>query len=167
LLQQGEKNAQATVNATVTSAHDCISQIEEGARDYLPSQLEAAQYYLDEIEEQSTYAQKIDKAEEVLQLCEEIRVGLQGAAEREIEQGTTALITYRGVFGRRDHHSARIYLEYAEESYQKGEYGNAIVFAQQSQIYSERVQQAQKKDYALLAGIIILCVVIIFIYVRK
>lgn len=167
LLQQGEKDAQATVNATVTSAHDCISQIEEGARDYLPSQLEAAQYYLDEIEEQSTYAQKIDKAEEVLQLCEEIRVGLQGAAEREIKQGTTALITYRGVFGRRDHHSARIYLEYAEESYQKGEYGDAIVFAQQSQIYSERVQQAQKKDYALLAGIIILCAIIIFIYVRK
>jgi hypothetical protein len=167
LLEQGERDAQATVDDAITSARKCVSQIEEGARDYLPSQLEAAQYYLEEIEEQSTYAQKIDKATQVLELCEEIRIGLQGAAEREIKEATNNLGTYKGVFGRRDHHSARIYLEYAEESYKKGDYGDAIVFAQQSQIYSDQVEQEQKKDYILLAGIIILCAVLVFIYVRK
>jgi ActR/RegA family two-component response regulator len=167
LLEQGERDAQATVDATISSAVTCVSRIEEGARDYLPSQLEAAQYYLQEIEEQSTYTQKIDRATQVLELCEEIRIGLQGAAEREIDEAATTLGTYKGIFGRKDHHSARIYLEYAEESYQKGDYGDAIVFAQQSQIYSEKVDQEQKKDYILLAGIIILCVVLVFIYVRK
>jgi hypothetical protein len=167
LIQQGETDAQAAVDAASTAAQTCISQIERGAQEYLPSQLEAANYYFNEITEQETYTGKIEKAQEVLQLCEEIRIGLQGAAEREIDQATTTLGTYRGLFGRRDHHSARVYLEYAQESFQKGDYGDAIVFAQQSQIYSDEVKQEQKKDYVLLAGIIIICVAIVFIYVRK
>ncbi|MBU7033520.1 MAG: hypothetical protein HXS53_13400, partial [Theionarchaea archaeon] len=153
LIQQGESEAQAAVDAAIASAQTCISQIERGAREYLPSQLEAATYYFNEITDQETYKEKIEKAREVITLCEEIRVGLQGAAEREIEQATAAIGPYRGIFGRRDHHSARVYLEYAQESAEKGEYGEAIVFAQQSQIYSEKVEQEQKKDYVLLAGI--------------
>jgi hypothetical protein len=166
-IEDGEVRAQQKVNSTIQAAQDCLSEIEEGARKYLPSQLDAALYYLNEIDNQKTYLKKIEKADECLSLCKEIRTGLEGAAKKEISLAQEKVNVYRGLFGRTSHHSARVHLEYAEESYKNGKVGDAITFAQQSQIYSDRAAEEQKKDYILAAGIILIGVLLVYMYVRK
>ncbi len=166
-LGEEEDRAQKMVDSTVKAASECLSSVEKGAQKYLPSQLEAAQYLVQQVEQEKTYPQKIEKAEEALNLCEEIRTGLEGSAGKEINLATEKLNSYKGLFGRKSHHSARIYLEYAEESYEKGNFGEAIEYAQQSQDYSEKAAQEQKKDYILVAGLVVLVVVLGYIYVRK
>lgn len=167
IITDGEEQAQRMVDSKVKAAEECLSKIEVGARKYLPSQLEAARYYLQEIEKQKTYLEKIGKATSALTLCDEIRTGLQGAAEKEIRTASEKVEAYKGLFGRKSNHLARIHLEYAEESYSKGEFGDAIEFAQQSQIHSEKAEKEQKKDYILAVGVILIGVVLVYLYVRK
>ena len=166
-VEDGEIRAQQKVNSAIQAAQDCLSEIEEGARQYLPSQLDAALYYFNEIDSQKTYLKKIEKADECLSLCKEIRTGLEGAAKKEVSLAQEKVNAYRGLFGRTSHHSARVHLEYAEESYKNGNFGDAITFAQQSQIYSDRAAEEQKKDYILAAGIVLIGVLLVYIYVRK
>ncbi|MGD2249835.1 MAG: hypothetical protein PVF58_15610 [Candidatus Methanofastidiosia archaeon] len=166
-IKTGEEAADTLVSEKIEEAETCISRIEKGAKEYLPSQLEAAKYYLQEIKTQKTYTQKITKAEQALTLCNEIRTGLQGAADKEIGIAAGKVDSYTGLFGRGAHHSARINLEYAQESYAQENYGDAIEFAQQSQEYSDTAAQEQKKDYILVAGIILIGVLLVYVYVRK
>jgi hypothetical protein len=166
-IQTGEEAAENLVSEKIDEAETCLSRIEKGAQKYLPSQLEAAQYYMQEIKAQKTYNQKITKAEEALTLCNEIRTGLKGAADKEIGLAAEKVESYIGLFGRGAHHSARIHLEYAEESYAQENYGDAIEYAQQSQEYSDTAAQEQKKDYILAVGVILIGVLLIYVYVRK
>lgn len=166
-IKSGELNAEAMVSTKVATAQECLSKIEKGAKKYLPSQFEAALYYLQEEKNQKTYKGRMDKADQALALCEEILTGLKGAAEKEITIAVEKVESYKGLFGRTSHHSARIYLQYAEESYNKGEYGEAIEFAEQSQIYSDTAAEEQKKDYVLAVGGILVAVLLGYIYVRK
>lgn len=165
-IAAGEDNAQSMVNSRVKAAQECLSSVEKGARTYLPSQLEAAFYYIKEIDSEKTYSQKMEKADKALNLCEEIRTGLKGAAEKEIKLATEKA-DYKGLFGRKSHHSARIYLEYAEESYSKGNFGEALEYAQQSQFYSDEAARQQTKDYILVAVIVVLAALIGYLYVRR
>ncbi len=166
-VETGEEEARKMVENKVKAVQECLSTVEVGAQKYLPSQLEAAQYYVREIEQQKTYLGKIERADSALELCNEISVALKGAAEKEINAASGKVESYRGLFGRRANHFARIYLEYAEESYNAGNFGNAIEYAQQSQIYSENAMNEQKKDYILLVVVILAGIVAVFIYVRK
>jgi hypothetical protein len=163
----GQNRAEILIDTKIAAAQECLSKIEMGAKKYLPSQFEAALYYMQEAEHQETYAQKIEKAEKALELCEEIRAELEGAAKKEIQTAAEKMDSYKGLFGRKSHHSARIYVEYAEESYDRGEYGDALTFAEQSQIYSDQAEEEQKKDYILAAGVILIGVLLVYIYVRK
>ncbi|KYK29346.1 MAG: hypothetical protein AYK19_19890 [Theionarchaea archaeon DG-70-1] len=167
VITSGEEDAQKMVDSAVKAAEECLSKIEVGARKYLPSQLDAAHYYVEEIEKQTTYLEKIEKAHSALELCSEIRTGLEGAAEKEISIASEKMESYKGLFGRKSNHLARIHLEYAEDSYNKGEFGDAIGYAQQSQIYSDKAEKEQKKDYILVVGVILIGVVLVYLYVRK
>jgi hypothetical protein len=166
-IEDGEGKAEEMVDSHVKTAQQCLSSVEKGARKYLPSQYEAATYYMQEVDSQKTYSDKIDKADEASALCNEIRTGLKGAAEKEIKIAEEGVETYRGLFGRKAHHSARINLEYAQESYDNQDFGNAIEFALQSQNYSEEAAEEQKKDYIVFAVVVLICVVIVYLYVRK
>lgn len=166
-LLTGEEAAESKVSEKVEQAETCLSRIEKGAQKYLPAQLEAAHYYLQDVVAQKTYEQKISKAEHALALCNEIRIGLQGAADKEIGIAAEKVDLYTGLFGRGAHHSARVYLEYAQESYDQKNYGDAIEYALQSQKYSDTAAEEQKKDYVLAAGIILVGALVIYVYVRK
>lgn len=166
-LISGQDEAQEMVDSRIQAAEQCLSKIEKGAKEYLPSQFEAAHYYLQQVDQEKTYAKKMEKADKALELCEEINTSLEGAAEKEINLATEKVSSFKGLFGRKSHHSARIYLEYAEESYDKENFGDALVYAEQSQIYSDRASKEQKKDYILVAGIGLLVVFVGYIYVRK
>jgi hypothetical protein len=163
----GEEQAEALVQQKTDQAQTCLDTIEKGARQYLPSQFEAAQYYLQEIDSQTTYEQKIEKADEALNRCEEIRSELQGAAEKEITAAEEKVKSYRGLFGRTLNHSARVHLENATDSYEKGEFGDAILMAKQSQEFSDQAAKEQKKDYILLVGVVLVAILGLYIYLRK
>ncbi|MBU6997262.1 MAG: hypothetical protein HXS41_03200 [Theionarchaea archaeon] len=166
-ILDGEGQAEALVQEKTDQAHICLEAIEKAAHQYLPSQLEAAQYYFQEIESQATYNQRIEKADEALQRCEEIRSELRGAAENEIAAAEEKIQSYRGLFGRTLHHSARVHLENATDSYEKGEFGDAILMAKQSQDFSDQAAEAQKKDYILLVGIVLVAILGLYILLRK
>lgn len=166
-LKEGESKAQTMTDSQIKAAEECLSRIEKGAKKYLPSQYEAAVYYLKDVETQITYAQKMEKAGEALNLCEEISTGLQGAADKEVSIASEKVEAYSGLFGRKSNHSARVFLEYAEESYARGYYGDAIEYAQQSQIYSEKAAEEQKKDYILVVMVVVIGAFAVYLYVRK
>ena len=166
-IKDGEEKAEKMVTTRVRAAQECLSEIENGAQKYHPSQLEAALYYFNEIESQKTYVEKMEKADESLALCEEIRTGLKGAAQKEIDIAREKIESYKGLFGRTSHHSARVHLEYAEESFESGKFGDAITFAQQSQDYSDVAAEEHKKDYILAVAVILIGALAVYIYVRK
>ena len=167
LIKDKELTAEAMVLTRITTAQECLSKIEKGAKKYLPSQFEAALYYIEEEKKQKTYTERMEKIDNALALCEEIRTGLKGAAEKEIATAEEKVGSYKGLFGRTSHHSARIYLQYAEESYEGEEFGEAIEFAEESQIYSDKAEEEQKKDYVLAAGGILFAILVVYIRVRK
>jgi hypothetical protein len=167
LIKDKELAAEAMVLTRITAAQECLSSIEKGAKKYLPSQFEAALYYVEEEKKQGTYIKRMEKVDNALTLCEEIRTGLKGAAEKEIANAAEKVDSYKGLFGRTSHHSARIYLQYAEESYKREEFGEAIEFAEESQSYSDRAEEEQKKDYVLAAGGILVGILVVYIRVRK
>ncbi|MBU7037638.1 MAG: DUF4350 domain-containing protein [Theionarchaea archaeon] len=166
-ILDGEEQAEILVNQKTDHAQACLDAIEAGARQYLPSQFEAAQYYLQEIDSQTTYRQKTEKADEALSRCEEIRSELRGAADKEIAAAEEKIKSYRGLFGRTLHHSARVHLENATDSYEKEAFGDAILMARQSQEFSDQAAEEQKKDYILLVGVVLVAILGLYIYLRK
>lgn len=166
-VEEGEKAAEARVDAKKREVEECLSSIEKSAVEYLPSQLEAARYYVQESDQQKTYAQKEERLDAALTLCHEIGTQLKTAAEAEINTAREKLSAYTGVFGRANHNAAQDYLTSAQESYDKGEYSDAIEYAKKSQAYADQATQEGKKDYFLYIGIVLIVVLILYVVVRK
>ncbi len=166
-IREGESKAQALIDSKMAEVEDCLSRIEKSAQQYLPSQLEAARYYVRESEKQTTYSQKLEKLNSALSMCDEIRTELKGAAEKEISLAKEKVKAYKGLFGRASHHSAEINVQFAEESYAQGEYSDAIEYAKMSQSYSDIAVKEEKKDYYLGVGVILIAVLVIYVVVRK
>jgi hypothetical protein len=167
LIEDGKRKAEEIVESHVKAAQECLSVIEEGAGKYLPSQYEDATSYIQKVDSQKTYSEKMDMADEALALCNEIQKELKEAAEKEINLAQEKVKSLKWFFRGTSYDLAQEYLVKARESSAEENYSDARDYAQKSEKCSAIAAEEQKRFPVLLGGMLLLVLLFIFLHRRR